>query len=387
MLKILHCADLHLDLPFRANTVEDAKKRRQMQKEVFCEIVATALSKEVSLLLIAGDLWENTYLSNETVQVVLEEFRRLEPTCQVVISPGEADPFVPNSAYYRLDFPKNVHIFQKEQLSFLDLPGLDVRIYGYAFTDQTYNEPPFAGFSLPKDCPYRYTLFCGHGDLGQAASTKAPILKQDLLSCGFDYAALGHNHRFTGVKETESTRYAYCGAPEGISFDDCGAKSFLYLELEKDENGIQLYWDALPASPRHYEVVHLDMTGKRTKEDAIAALQECIHRNQYTEHTALRAIFEGNVAPTFSCDTNDLLPHLPPLLYLETRNDTRPFADDFLLRQDIGIRGAFYRQLLPELESDDPHRRAIAAQALQLGMQALEGEEISLSHAKKNTEG
>ncbi len=387
MLKILHCSDLHLDLPFHANTVEDAKRRRQMQKEVFSEIVSTALSKEVSLLLLPGDLWENAYLSNETVQVVLEEFRRLEPTCQVVISPGDADPYESNSAYARLDFPKNVHIFRKERLSFIDLPALDVRIYGYAFTDRNYTEPPLSNFTPGQTQPYRYTIFCGHGDLNQTVSSKAPILKRDLLSAGFDYAALGHSHRFAGVKETDTTRYAYCGAPEALSFDDCGAKSFLYLELEKDENGIQLYWEALSASPRHYEAVRLDVTGKRKKEDAIAALQEIIHRNQYTEHTALRAVFEGNVAPTFSCETNDLLPHLPHLLYLETQNETLPFADDFLLRQDIGIRGSFYRQLLPQLQSDDPHCRTVARTALQLGMQALEGEEISLADAKKNTEG
>jgi hypothetical protein len=46
------------------------------------------------------------------------------------------------------------------------------------------------------------------------------------------------------------------------------------------------------------------------------------------------------------------------------------------LEQDIGIRGALYRALLPQLQSEDSAIRAQAARALQYGLCALSGEEF-----------
>jgi hypothetical protein len=43
------------------------------------------------------------------------------------------------------------------------------------------------------------------------------------------------------------------------------------------------------------------------------------------------------------------------------------------LKNDLSIRGAFYRALLPKLESADADERATAADALRIGLLALDG--------------
>ena len=47
-----------------------------------------------------------------------------------------------------------------------------------------------------------------------------------------------------------------------------------------------------------------------------------------------------------------------------------------VLRDDLSIKGAFYRELLPKLESDDPEERRAASMALKYGLAALSGSDV-----------
>ena len=53
-----------------------------------------------------------------------------------------------------------------------------------------------------------------------------------------------------------------------------------------------------------------------------------------------------------------------------------PLLDYDELMNDISIRGAFFRELLPKLNSDDEEERKTAAAALRYGLSALEGNDI-----------
>ena len=43
---------------------------------------------------------------------------------------------------------------------------------------------------------------------------------------------------------------------------------------------------------------------------------------------------------------------------------------------DLTIKGAFFRELLPKLRSDDERERAVASKALRYGLAALSGGEV-----------
>ena len=64
------------------------------------------------------------------------------------------------------------------------------------------------------------------------------------------------------------------------------------------------------------------------------------------------------------------------LFYLEIRDDTAPLLDPEMLKNDISIRGAFFRELLPLLESEDEEKSRTAAAALRYGLAALDGEDV-----------
>ena len=64
------------------------------------------------------------------------------------------------------------------------------------------------------------------------------------------------------------------------------------------------------------------------------------------------------------------------LASLELRDQTLPVADGKQLSQDITLRGAFFKALLPKLMHDDPEVRRRAVLSLQIGLSAIEGRRI-----------
>ena len=72
-MKILHCADLHLDSPFSGLDARTGESRREEQRELFRSLVCLVRNRRVDLLLIAGDLFDSGYTSAKTVKFVADK--------------------------------------------------------------------------------------------------------------------------------------------------------------------------------------------------------------------------------------------------------------------------------------------------------------------------
>ena len=80
----------------------------------------------------------------------------------------------------------------------------------------------------------------------------------------------------------------------------------------------------------------------------------------------------------FSVDENALYQALSEFGVSQT-DASACFVSDFsALMEDYSIRGEFYRQLKPLLESDDSAQRSTALKALRLGLNALNGADITI---------
>ena len=70
-LKFLHLADLHLGQEFTGGRLklpyEKAQKRARDQQDILIRAVELAKEVEAEIILIAGDLWEESGLSVETI--------------------------------------------------------------------------------------------------------------------------------------------------------------------------------------------------------------------------------------------------------------------------------------------------------------------------------
>ena len=111
MVKILHCADIHLDCPFTTLDLKSAEVMRAQLRGAFTSMMLRARTNNVDIILMAGDIFDCDYVTKETVELLKREFSQAE-NIKIVITPGNHDPFTEESVWNKVIFPENVYIFK-----------------------------------------------------------------------------------------------------------------------------------------------------------------------------------------------------------------------------------------------------------------------------------
>ncbi len=369
MIKLLHCADLHLDSPFSALGLSRGEAAREEQRELFKTLVCAAKNRRVNLLLVAGDLFDSGFTSPATVQFAADMFSTL--SCPVVISPGNHDPYT-DGGLYTADFPENVYIFKSDKMSSFYFDKLNIAVHGYAFTGKSHEESPL-DCELSLD-PTKVNILCAHADLDVPLSPYAPITSRQIASSGFDYVALGHVHNAGAIETLGKTVTAYSGCLQGRSFDELGFGGAISVEI--DHNKVSC--ERIPIAKRRYMTETVDVTGAMSDTDVLSKLRERISINGYKTETALRITLTGLVSPTYT-PAIKVMEETPLGLYkLEIKDNTTPILDADALSKDMTIRGEYYRLLARKIKNGTEEERAAASAALRIGLCALEGKPIIL---------
>ena len=141
MIRLLHGADLHLDSPFQALGREKALQRRSEQRRLLGRIGDIARERQADLAVFSGDLFDSENVFSDTGRILEEVLSGLD--IPVFIAPGNHDWYGSRSAWTRLSFGENVHIFTRPEITCAALPDLGVRVWGSAFTGK-YRTPPHA---------------------------------------------------------------------------------------------------------------------------------------------------------------------------------------------------------------------------------------------------
>ena len=374
MPKILHIGDIHLDSPFSLFDVEKSSERRRELRSTFSTVMMYAKMKGADLVIIAGDLFDSEFVTRETMSLIVSQFSAL-PSCRFVITPGNHDPAVAKSAYLKTKFPENVYVFTSENVERVCFDDIGVDVYGFAYVEEKYEQDPFAEEELVLD-KEKINIFAAHADIYSKNSTYCPMKPADFAAFGFDYAALGHIHAGGKIEKEMDTYYAYCGCPEGRSFDECGVKGGIFIDCEKRGGTFRAEFETPRFCKRRYEKTEVDVSEKKTQEEAIAAIADIVKEKGFGADTLLRVKLCGVVTPDADFDEKNITAQDVGVFYIEVENCTLPLLDYGELENDISIKGAVFRELLPRLESDDEKERKIASMALKYALAALEGDEI-----------
>ena len=136
-MKFIHMADMHFDAPFTVLNTRSklGEKRRLEQREAFKRIIEYIENNNIEYLFIAGDLYEDAYIRETTIEYINSLFKKI-PNTKIYITPGNHDPKLKNSYYTIYDWNENVHIFS-EKLEVVHLNEAD--IYGYGFNNFEMN--------------------------------------------------------------------------------------------------------------------------------------------------------------------------------------------------------------------------------------------------------
>ena len=361
-VKFVHCADIHLDSPFALSGIGEGEKRRTELRGAFASLILETKRYGADVMLIAGDLFEDEYVTKDTMLLIASELESLGD-CRVFISPGNHDPYRSGSAYSLVAMPDNVRIFTSEQIENVYLEDKDVRVYGHAYTSTNPHIRPLEGFT--KDLGNSKKLLVTHSVITSSTSPYSAISEEDILRTQFDYIALGHIHAHDGVRKSGVTTYCYSGCLEGRDFGECGHKGAIFGEITED--GIKV--ETRRFSNRRYEKVSLDVTGIKNQAELESALSDIC--SPFGHDTALRITFEGtreNTVPITEQSVRRAV-SLPYFLDIDDRTEVK--LDEESLRRDSGIVGEFYRALEGKLESEDEEERRTARRALEYGLSAF----------------
>ena len=140
-MKFIHIADMHIGSSFMSSCPDrnTASERREDLFRAFNKVIVACKKREVDLLLIAGDLFEDELVRASDVSRLADGFRRI-PEVRVVIAAGNHDYIYEKSFYNLVEFPENVTIFRNDSLEKVEFADINTNIYGLSFNRKPYTE-------------------------------------------------------------------------------------------------------------------------------------------------------------------------------------------------------------------------------------------------------
>lgn len=268
-MKFIHFADVHFDMVFSSikSNRDLVKKRRINQKQVFKSAIELAKAECVDAIFIAGDLFENKYVEDETIKYIISCLREIS-NIKVFITPGNHDPLIKNSPYNTYDWPDNVYIFGAD-VGMFEVAG--VRIYGFGFDDYEFDKNIVDEIEIDEQ---KTNILITHGNLDGASHQYNDIKSKSLKK--FDYVALGHIH----LPKVDDSNIIYPGSLVAGGFDELGEHGLVIGEI-KDK---KLTTEFKTLDPQKFVIKEIDISNNQTIQEILDNLQlkEDIYRLIFT---------------------------------------------------------------------------------------------------------
>lgn len=363
MATIFHAADLHIGARFTFLSEEQAKQAICRQMTAFREFLDKASESGADAVLIAGDLFDSPTVSASVSRAV---FALLEScTAPVFISPGNHDYYSGKSPYAG-QLPSNVTVFTKRTLTSVPLADGSTVIWGAAFQDTK------ASISLkaPID-PSKINICLMHGELGGDSGYNA-VSESEVLESGFDYIALGHNHRFSGVFRFGSSTLCCPGCFSPTSSAETGVKGWLSGKVEKGSAVMDFY----QANVVRFEEVTVQMSSLRSNTQLLENLLPRLAPEPSLVYCTIR--FQGT--RSFEPQTDILEKSLRMTFFsVDIVDESVPLGDIYRYEKDDTLQGMVTRDMKAKIDGARSEvERAKLTLALEYALAAMEGRNMSM---------
>lgn len=368
-MKLIHCADLHLDSSLKRHLDKEKIANRKAELIVaFEDMVAYAKREGVTAILIAGDLFDTARVTKSAGNVVLGCIRDAAEITFYYLK-GNHD----NHSYFSEDengllpdgfpTPQNLKLFHQDWTLYEE--G-EITIAGIELSDENVGNCANTLF-LDRD---KINVVMMHGQDGSTSvSGKSVVIPiNDFRNHNIDYMALGHIHSFKEGRIDARGTFAYSGCLEGRGFDEIGEKGFILLNISEENKTIEK--EFIPFAKRKVIERMVDVSDCNSTNEVAQRIEEEV--KEIDGQNLVRIILTGEVE--MDSERN--------LTYLETKFEKRFFVfkmkDKTTLRiepkdyqYDVSLRGEFIRLVLEKNLDEETTKNAI-----ELGLGALSGEEI-----------
>ncbi len=354
-MKIIHCADIHLDSKINANL--SASKIKQRKAEIlatFCNMINFAKEQGVHVVIIAGDLFDSDRCSEASMQVVLSEISAAKNT-EFLYLCGNHDA---GKTLANASVPSNLKLFCDTWTTFnydnVSITGVELNsnncrnIYDSLVVDSS-----------------KFNIVVLHGAKAYTSGEDTVNLGS-LAERGIDYLALGHYHSYDCGKLDNRGQWCYSGCLEGRGFDECGEKGFVLLEIDKDTYKKQF----IKAAKRDIVAVDCDISGLYDMgaiHDKAVSLVESVDRD-----SMVRLSLTGEIPEDSNKDIPFLNEKLNSMFYFaKVVDDTRVKINPEDYVNDVSLKGEFIRRVM-QADLDEETRSRV----IECGLSALKGREV-----------
>ena len=399
-MKIIHCADLHLDSRLNAHLDDKrAGERRQELLGTWLRLLEYAGKHQVSAILISGDMFDTTVVTGTTANAVMGSIKN-HPEMVFFYLKGNHDT---DSFLNRAEqLPENLYTFN-DSWRIYRLSG-NIVIAGRELSSS------FGGARLPDDWAARtlnlreedYNIVMLHGQIVDSHGSDEKVEEihiQDYNGHFVDYMALGHIHKY--MEGTLGGRGVWCypGCLEGRGFDECGKHGFVLLDI--DESTHQLKRQLIDISRRHMWTVPVDVTGLDSSIDMISRIKAEISLLSGTpsasqeirniDQEAIKDILEGSGSGRLRPDDmvkviltgrldvmaeknlQFIKSELSSLFYyVKVADETQRYVDYQSFVHDKSLKGEFIRSVRDDVQLRDD----IKPEVIETGIRLLMGERV-----------
>lgn len=357
-MKILHCADLHMDSPMETHmTSEQARIRNAEILKSFRRMTEYAEQQKIRLVLIAGDLFDGERVTKRTVEGVLDAVRSTPQIDYLYVSGNHDDK---THAFVDQDVPQNFKSFTDQWSTFV---YDDVAVSGIEITKanaaRLYEQLPAQKSKV--------NIVMLHGQISTVCEVDQVNLNL-LKGKNIQYLALGHIHTYICEQLDRDGIYCYPGCLEGRGFDECGEKGFVVL----DTDARKLKPEFVPFSTRQLHRVRADITGASTNSAVYQEMKKAAQ--QIPEKDMVEFILTGAADPSARIAKKYLYNLAKDdFFFIKIKDETKLVLDPKDYEKDVSLKGEFIRLVMASDASEEDKVKIIRT-----GLEALTGEKVTV---------
>ncbi len=360
-MKLLHCADLHLDSKMQTHLNSDkARERRIELLENFSRMVRFAAEHEIEGILISGDLFDVRRVSAQARNMVLGEIKKYQDIVFFYLRGNhDADDLLKGA-------PENLKLFDDSWKSYpmgnerIVISGVELR--------KENAEQIYANLHL-NEADFNIVML--HGQLADYASgNRAEVIQlSSLRNKNIDYLALGHIHQYQEGTLFPRGEWAYPGCLEGRGMDEPGEHGFIILDINPETHSFckQFY----PFARRTVYEIPVDITGVTQMIDIRERVQQACKESGAASKDYVHVILQGEVDAEAEKELDDLL--LTDEYYVVKIDDETRFSVDYKsYEKDASLKGELIRLVQGKEELSEEEK----AEIIRMGILLLRGEDI-----------
>jgi DNA repair exonuclease SbcCD nuclease subunit len=360
-MKLIHCADLHLDSKMESNLdKEQANLRRIELVETFERMVDYAKENQVRGILISGDLFDKSHVRKDIKKRVVE---------QIVTSP-EIEFFYLKGNHDRCDFmeegiddiPSNFRMFNSEGWTSYQLE--DVVITGMEINSS--NVATMAQRLVLDSASINIVML--HGQQAEYdGKDGAEIINTSSFKGKFiDYLALGHVHKYIFEQLDDRGVYCYPGCLEGRGFDETGDKGFVLLDVEDGH----ITSEFIPFALRRLHEIEVPVTPEMDLQAAVAKAKDLL--DDVDAQDLVKFVITGERELDDELDTIRFVRLFEnKYFFVKCYDRTKTLVDYDSFKYDKSLKGEFVR-LVQSQDMDEEEK----AKIIEIGIKAIMGEDL-----------